>query len=169
VNGLSESNSATDDKQQTVFVGVIPLTKQMERGSARVRSCVRLYRPDEMFSGHRNALYRSAMTGFFEFFGRGANGKLVAPRWSAVLFFDQCADQVVQAGPKLIDDFSDQDSEAVGHGKLPKSYEDVISTLVLELADNAIWAGIREKEGANFTVEILDVFFGPLNLGSNRV
>lgn len=169
MNMMRDGKRATNHEQQSMLVGVVPFAKQVQRGRGCVRSIIGLYRLDDFLCGVRNAVYQSSRTGLFEFFARGADGELMSPRWSAALFFNESANQMVQAGSKLVEDFPDQDREPIRDSKFAKSYKDVVSSLILELADNAIWVGVGENKFADFTVEILDAFFGPLNLGSNSI
>jgi hypothetical protein len=61
----------------------------------------RLYVADDLLSGGTDVLYQSLSTGFFEFFSRGVDGKIVTLFYSLPVSHDQRAKEMIQAGMQL--------------------------------------------------------------------
>lgn len=163
-NLIADRHYGTDDDQELVFIKVVVLLDHVKNCVIRSLGCVRLYRADEFFRGTANAVYQSARTGFIEFFTRGVDGKLVLPSWSAAIASHEGTKQVIEARSKVMNNLASHNSEARRHDEgLAETYERILSPIVAELSAYSVRFRIGRNESDNFSVEILDVLFGPLN------
>lgn len=160
---LPDLSDCRDDQKELVFIKVVVLLDYVMNSVIRSLAHVRLYRADDFLRGNANAVYQSARTGIIEFFTRGVDGKLVLPSWSAAIPGNERAKEVVQAGAQVMNDLASKNGEARRDGEIAKRYEHILSSIVAELSDHAIGFRISSKECRDFSIEILDIFFGPLN------
>lgn len=79
---------------------------------------------------------------------------------------DESREQVIEAGSKVMNDFTSENSEPVGNVSLFSRYKDIISLVILKFSDDGIGWRIRSQESGDLSIEILDAFVGPLNFRS---
>jgi Malic enzyme, NAD binding domain len=103
---IPDFGDGTHDQKKIVFIKIVELLDYVQNVVVRNCSRVRLYTRDDFLSGNADALYQSARTGFFEFFTRGVDGKLVAPSGSAAIFSDKSSKQMIEAGSQTVDHLS---------------------------------------------------------------
>ena len=162
---LAQLSDGCGDDQHPVFINDVIFMKGGENSIVRSRSRVGLYRPDEFFCGATDAPYQSAVTGLFEFFSRGADGELIVVGGRPAVFNDQGVQQVVQAGSEVVNNLACENAETSRNGGVAERYKSILSPIVLVLSDNLIRFGIATEESRDFSIEIVDVFFGSLNFG----
>ena len=138
-----------------MLIKIIEAIDDIKNRVVRLRSFVRLYRYDEVSSGGGNAFYRSALTGALESYTRGADGKLVAVAHDLPIFKHQRAQEMIEAGPKVVDDFSSKNGKSRGNYRRSLCDERILEPIILKLSDNLIRFGLAAQKDTDFRVEIV--------------
>ena len=162
---FTDLRGGAGNQEHPVFIKIIELFDDVQKGIIRRGSFVRLYRRDQVPRGTGNALYRSVRNGVIEIFGVGADGKIVPGIDELPIFKHQRANEVIQAGTKLVKNLASDNGEAQRDNRGPLCDERILESVVLKLSDDLVWFGVAPQESAYLRVEIADVLFGPLNLG----
>ena len=110
----------------------------------------------------RNALYYSVLYGLFEFLGCPTNWEVDPFGIRQSIFSGEFPNDMIEARSKVVDDLSSDNRDTQGNWRTHK-FEGIAAAFRLTLADNGISASVQES--GNFTIEILDLLFGPLDLG----
>jgi len=68
-----------------------------------------------------------------------------------------------------MDNFASQDREAQRWNSGSVGPENVLEMIVLEISDNSVRARLTGNEIGDLRIEMLDTFFGPLDLGADTI
>jgi hypothetical protein len=159
---LIDACSAGYDQQQTMFVGVVEAVENRKRVIFRSPCHIRLSILDNCLRSSGNAVYHSPLTGRFEFLNSSADGKPYSVWGIGSSLESQGPDEMVQAGPKVMDDLTSNNGEFERNRNRTRSGEDVLRKIGIELTNDFVW--VLPKESSNFGFERLDVLVGPINL-----
>jgi len=168
---MHQADAARRDKQQSVLVPIVHLMKGPQRRFfGHLADNVRLYREDEIGRGRGDRLFQSALTGFFVFFLVDADGKCGVPSWfTPYVLDDKRVGEVIQRGTQLVNDFPSENREANGNVQFAPYRKDILRGIRLELSDYGVRGLVIPQEGLDLSIELVDIFFGPLDLGGDTI
>src|SRR4051794_33573856 len=110
--------------------------------------------------GSRYALYYSVLHGLFEFFGSIGYREGDPLVGSEAVFAGKSPDDVIEDASEVMNDLPGEDGNSQWNGR-PENAKDVTPLFKLMLTNNSV--NIASDNGVDLVVEILDLFFGPLN------
>jgi hypothetical protein len=87
----------------------------------------------------------------------------VLPSGSTALLNDQCTEQMIKTGPKVMNDLASQNGETKRNIGQPEYYERILTAIIAELSDHSVSFRVLGEKSGNLAVEIMDVLFGPPN------
>jgi hypothetical protein len=149
-------------KQEAVFLSVVKLA-QLPKGVCP--SFVRFGQIDRVHRVLRHALYFSHTSGFI-FVGVAEDRESRESRGNTSVPFDQSANDVVESGSEVLEDFSRAQGNFIGNiFPLPKP-KHPLARLRVDLADDFIRARVG-FESTDVCFEITDVLFGPFDFYAN--
>ena len=161
-DGISQNNCVGHDSEKLVFVCNVEVVDYLQNRIGGISNPVWLQRLNEGAGRTRNALYYSVLYGLFEFLGCPTNWEVDPFGIRQSIFSGEFPNDMIEARSKVVDDLSSDNRDTQGNWRTHK-FEGIAAAFRLTLADNGISASVQES--GNFTIEILDLLFGPLDLG----
>jgi hypothetical protein len=159
-----DQTCSIEENQLPMFVGNVHALDDCEGVKRRIDSLVRLELLDEIeCTSVHHTLYLSVVSGQFvfrrwplfkdgKFYKSGLLGKSTG-------FVGTFPNDVIQAGPEMVNDFSCKDAKAKRDGQRLVILDSLRESLILELWENRVLA--FTKEPRDLRIEILDVLVGP--------
>jgi len=103
--------------------------------------------------------------GTVDVLGSVANGKRGIPIGRSSVCDDKVSSEVIQASSQVVDRIAQDCEQPRGRPLNDLQLDDVVSSIGIVVGRLAI--GVTLEEKANFRIEVADVLFGPLELGSD--
>jgi len=162
MDGVAQNKVVGNDREDPVFVCDVEIVNYLQERIGRIRSPVWLQSFNKRPSRMSDSLYYSLLHGLFEFYAAPLHWEVDLFGVRQPVFASKGPDNVIEARSEMVNNFASDDGNAQGHRR-PNEFENISTTFRLTLADNRVDATVQN--GGNFTIEILDLLFGPLNLG----
>jgi hypothetical protein len=158
------SMGGSDNKEQTMFVGIVKFIEAPEFLSP---AAVWVERADSVFSFLGHSLYFSFKYGFV-LCGSLGNGKPSNTVSGLVpVGQDKVPSKMIEGSSEILQDVPNNSREVIGERRAFAKLKNQISSFRLVLSENWIWCGAPSEEEMDTPIELSDVMFGPFDFQAN--
>jgi hypothetical protein len=161
-NLLAHASGSCDDQEQAVFVADVEVVQDGEKIVLGTRLDVWLGVTDQFLGGGADPPYVSAINSLYEFLRLPTNGELMVVEWPMPILSGERGDEMVEYGSQMVNNLASEHGEPQGNLHAATRFNHILSSLVLEVTDNAVLVSVVPNEGIYLRVEVADVLVGPL-------
>jgi hypothetical protein len=159
-----EQTTSAEENEFAMLVGNVHVVDDQERAESRTDTLIRLKLLDEVKRvGIQNSLYLSVISGEFVFRGwprlKDREFDVSRVRGSAIGIVRQFPNDVIQAGPEVVDNFSSKNAESQRNLQRLMVMDSLRVLLVVELWEDWVFAFLKEPGDLGLKIE--DVLLGP--------
>lgn len=161
---IANCRRAGSHQEQPVFIADVQTVYHGQHGVARNALLIWLLRDDPPKGRAADSLYLSTRHRLFEFFAIPTYRELMRVEPALTSSFDQRTDEVVETASKMMNDLSRSNADSEWDFVFEIGLENILRGIVFERTGDAIRCRIANKELVDHGVEIVDTFFGPIQL-----
>ena len=149
---------------EPVFIGAVELVDIPER---IVATNVCLYCKQHFFAANAHLVYFSLTNGRCVLLGTLADREVGVPIRATASSFNELTGKMVERAPHVVDGIADCQCNFVWDGVNAGNIQSYVRNLTVLLDAKRI--GLRIAEGADSTIQVSDVLFGPFNFESDSM
>ena len=154
------------ERQEAMLVPNVEVVKEPKGVASVINSMVWLQPLDQCLAASGDTLYFSALHGRSIFRSVVTDRALMAVARALSIRNDQLPQEMVDRGTQIMNDLAHKDRETKwGHCTLQRELNYL--GLIIRLGNETMRVG--RKKSLDFSVELLDLFIGPLNLGPHPI